>query len=207
MRKGQREDLTGKRFGRLVVIAEDHLENRQYYWLCKCDCGNLTVKSGNEMKWGKVKSCGCLRAECKPPLMQTHGMSRSKLYRIWTAMKQRCENEHDPNYFRYGGRGIAVCDEWKAFEPFEKWALSNGYVEGKYDLDRTDNDKGYCPENCRFISHKDNLRNTHRKIEVELDGEIIPLAEAAERYNQPYNRVYMRYERGWRGEDLVKNRL
>ena len=207
MRKGQREDLTGKRFGRLVVLAEDHETNYQYYWLCKCDCGNLSVKSGNEMRRGHAKSCGCLQAEYKPPIIQKHGMSRTKLYRIWTAMKQRCENEHDHNYFRYGGRGITVCSEWEAFEPFEKWALSNGYVEGKYDLDRTDNDKGYCPENCRFISHKDNLRNTHRKIEVELDGEIIPLAEAAERYNQPYNRVYMRYERGWRGEDLVKNRL
>ena len=139
-----------------------------------------------------------------PPLVVKHQMSHTKLYKIWEAMKQRCVNPNDPNFGRYGGRGIAVCDEWQEFEPFAKWANSHGYIECQCDLDRTDNDKGYCPENCRFISHKENMRNTHRKIEVELDGETMPLAEAAERYGLPYNRVYMRYQYGYRGRELVQ---
>lgn len=204
MKLGQIQDLKDKRFGRLTVL-EDHYrkENGKYYWKCVCDCGNTKYVSANNLKSGNTKSCGCLGAENKPPVHIAHGMSRSKLYHIWVAMKQRCENPNDRNFLRYGGRGICVCKEWGAFGPFMKWALSNGYVEGKTDIDRKDNDKGYSPENCRFISHKENLMNTHRKLHDVIRGEDITLSEAADKYGIHYRLIYQRYKRGKRGNDLV----
>lgn len=205
MRLGQRRDLTGQRYGMLVVIGEHHRsEKGVYYWNCQCDCGNTSVVSGGNLRCGKSKSCGCLAAKCKPPKIVKHGMSRTKLHHIWVSMKQRCTNPNDANYDRYGGRGITVCDEWQDdFVAFRDWALANGYVEGKFDLDREDNDKGYSPDNCRFISHLDNLRNTHRKLHDVIRGEDITLSEAAEKYGISYRLIYQRYKRGKRGDALV----
>lgn len=205
MRLGQRRDLTGKRYGRLTVIREHHRnEHGTYYWECVCDCGKKTVVSCSNLNSGQTKSCGCLGKECKPPIVIKHGNSRSKLYKIWHAMKQRCLNPHDANYNRYGGRGITVCDEWLTFEPFMKWAIANGYVEGELDLDREDNDKGYNPENCRFISHRDNLKNTHRKLHDVIRGEDITLSDAADKYGLKYQSIYTRYKRGKRGDELIE---
>lgn len=196
-------DITGERFGRLVAVEVDHSGPGGRYWLCQCDCGNTAVALCADLRSGTTKSCGCLAAECSPPDTTTHGMSKTKLYGVWVAMRQRCENPNDRNYARYGGRGIAVCDEWKSFEPFREWALANGYIEGKTDIDREDNDKGYSPENCRFISHKDNLRNTHRKLHDVINGEDITLSEAAEKYGISYRRIYQSYKRGKRGDALI----
>ena len=207
MKKGDRKDLTGLRFGRLTVVSEH--SNRgpgRYYWTCICDCGSTTVVEGSELKKGATKSCGCLKREQKPPVTKTHGLSKTKLYKIWVAMRQRCENPNDPNFDRYGGRGITVCGEWHRFEPFMEWALSNGYMEGKVDLDRKENDKGYSPSNCRFISHRENLRNTHRKLHDVIRGEDITLCDAAEKYGFPYACLYNRFKRGKRGDELIEPR-
>lgn len=205
MKRGERHDLTGRKYGRLTVVGEHHRSEKSgYYWTCLCDCGNTAIVSGGNLRGGSTKSCGCLSAECKPPLGTKHGMSRTKLHNIWIAMKQRCTNPNDANYDRYGGRGIQVCDEWSdSFEVFRDWALANGYVEGKTDLDREDNDKGYSPDNCRFISHRDNLRNTHRKLHDVINGEDITLSEAAEKYGISYRLIYQRYKRGKRGDALI----
>lgn len=203
MRKGNRKDLSGEKYGRLTVIREAGYRDYVYFWECACECGTVKVVNGSELKRGKVKSCGCLQKENKPPVMVRHGMARSKLYRVWVAMRQRCNNPNDQNFARYGGRGIKVAAEWDDFETFATWARNNGYVEGLVDLDREDNDKGYSPENCRFISHKDNLKNTHRKVHTVIDGVDMPLSDVAEKYGLPYNRIYMRYKSGKRGGALV----
>ena len=155
------------------------------------------------LRSGHTKSCGCYAVEFGFT-GKRHGKSRTKLYNVWVAMRQRCTNPNDPNYARYGGRGISVCEQWEQFEAFEKWALTNGYVEGEVDLDREDNDKGYTPDNCRFISHCDNLRNTHRKCHDVINGEDITLAAASEKYGISYALIYQRYKRGKRGSDLIE---
>lgn len=206
----QKIDLTGKRFGRLTVKGVSHRnEKHVYYWDCICDCGNRTVVTGNNLKSGNVRSCGCLGRECKPPIQIKHGNlkygeKREKLYNIWVAMKQRCYNPNDANYHRYGGRGITVCDEWRNdYSVFKEWCLTNGYKE-KLDLDRRDNDGNYEPSNCRFVSHKENLCNTHRKLHDVINGEDITLVAAAEKYGFTYQCLYTRYKRGKRGEELVE---
>lgn len=94
------------------------------------------------------RSCGCTK----------HSASYSKLYAVWTAMKQRCYNKNNKRYKDYGGRGIVVCDEWGLFSNFKKWAESNGYKEG-LQIDRKNNDKGYYPRNCHFVTNAENNRN------------------------------------------------
>lgn len=90
-----------------------------------------------------------------------HGMSRTRLYQCWSDMKQRCLNPNNSFYYRYGGRGIKFCDEWRDFTSFMEWALSNGYSDD-LTLDRIDNDGNYCPENCKWSTQREqSLNKTH----------------------------------------------
>ena len=85
-------------------------------------------------------------------------MAHSRLYQSWANMKHRCNNKHNRFYERYGGRGISYCSEWETFEPFMKWALSNGYTD-ELTLDRIDNDGNYCPENCKWSTQSEQASN------------------------------------------------
>ena len=89
------------------------------------------------------------------PRKGSHGMHGTKLYGQWGHMKDRCMNTNNSSYKWYGGKGITVCNEWKAFIPFYTWALANNWVSG-LTLDRIDSSKGYCPENCQWLSMAEN---------------------------------------------------
>ena len=102
--------------------------------------------------------------------MITHGKTGSKLHNLWRCMKQRCYNKNKDNYKWYGGRGISVCDEWlNNFMSFYDWAINNGYKDG-LKIDRIDVNKNYCPENCRFITQKEQCRNTRKNKYITYKG-------------------------------------
>jgi hypothetical protein len=104
-------------------------------------------------------------------------MSRTKIYKVWAAMKQRCGNENDKSYNNYGGRGITVCDEWREdFQAFYDWATANGYKEG-LQIDRVDNDGDYEPGNCQWTTKKINLRNKRQSVFIEYNNEVHTVAE------------------------------
>ena len=166
------KDLTGQRFGRLVVIERSGSNNqKRATWKCCCDCGRVTVVTSSNLLRGITKSCGCIHVENLINRFTVHGKRKSRLYEVWKNMKKRCTNPSVHNYHRYGGRGITVCDEWRNdFQAFYEWAMANGYDENapymQCTIDRIDNDSGYSPDNCRWVDAATQNRNksSNRKV-------------------------------------------
>lgn len=155
-------DITNDRYGRLLVIRETepatYSKKKIKRWICRCDCGNTVVVRQSDLRSGKTVSCGCYNKDIiNQP--KTHGKSRTKLYMVYTSIKQRCLNPNNKNYDDYGGRGIKICNEWeKDYITFEKWAIDNGYKEG-LTIDRINNDGNYEPSNCRWSDKKTQVNN------------------------------------------------
>lgn len=195
-------DLTGKKFNKLTV--EKRLNNSLGgvpIWLCKCECGNYTKVRGSNLKNGAVKSCGCLK---HLPHNAVHGMKNTRLYSLWRAMKNRCNNSNSSNYKRYGGRGIRVCDEWQnSFLSFYEWAKSNGYSD-ELSIDRIDNNGNYCPENCRWITFEEQCNNRRSNIVFEYNGEKHNLMQWCKLLDLDYKFIHNRiYKLKWDFEKAI----
>lgn len=173
------KDITNLRFGSLVAkFPVGRSTKRNVLWEFQCDCGSLYV---SEACWvvaqskkatnTKAPSCGCLNKETTKELRLTHGMSTHPLFWAWTAMVERCHNPSNPNYPKYGGKGVYVCQEWKSnSEAFIKWALNNGWEKGLHlDKDvlchRQSIPPHYSPTTCQFISSSENSRSTKKWLE------------------------------------------
>lgn len=203
-------DLTGKRFGRLTVIerAEDRVRPgyKAPMWKCKCDCGKVIITYGALLRKGLTRSCGCLAKEVSSAAHTIHGGTNERLFHRWQIILNRCKptNEHKEIYY---DRGIKVCDEWKKdYLAFKKWALENGYSP-ELTIDRIDNNKGYNPDNCRWIPEKEQHRNVRSNHIVEYNGEKMPLVVAAEIAGVRYDLAYDRIRRGWNINDALTRPL
>ena len=195
----KKEDLTGRRFGRLTVIEESGKLGKKVAWLCKCDCGNYKRVRAHHLKGGQITSCGCYQRE----QTSTHHLSYTKLYRAWASMKDRCYNTNAVEYCRYGQRGIKVCEEWRDhFESFAEWAYANGYEEG-LSIDRIDVNGNYEPSNCRWVDMKAQGRNRRSNHLLTLNGETHCVAEWSEITGIKISTLFGRIKGGWSTEDIL----
>jgi len=167
-----RMDITGKKFHSLTAVSfVDNNSTTGSRWLFRCDCGNEKIYPRNAVTHCTTKTCGCGRSKENIGSRATkHGMHKTKLYRTYYGMIQRCTNSNNTMFHLYGGRGIRVCDEWTAsFETFRDWALSNGY-EDKLSIDRIDSNGSYSPSNCRWSTTKEQAKNRRTSILIEWEG-------------------------------------
>lgn len=157
-------DLTGMTFGYLTVIKRVKNSNAgKARWLCRCKCGRKKEVVGSHLRNGCIVSCGCYSAEKTRQMRFKHGDCKSKLYSIWSNMKERCERPSCTHYIFYGAKGVKVCSEWHDFRRFKAWALENGYVENSnLSIDRINNDGNYEPENCQWIPLSENVTKRNR---------------------------------------------
>lgn len=196
-RKKITENLVGRRFTRLTVISQTF---NPVICQCICDCGKKHEVYGSRLLAGIRKSCGCYQRDRQKEVtskrMTTHGDHKAKLYKVWNAMRERCNNPKTLKYSRYGGRGIKVCDEWNNYVPFRDWSLKNGYKEG-LQIDRENNDGDYTPANCRWVTRKENMSNTSRNVWIEINGETKTITQWAEEIGIYSKLVWSRMRFGW----------
>jgi hypothetical protein len=187
-----RKDLTGQVFSRLTVMyLHDVIKNR-CIWHCVCDCGKETNVRGNKLTGNYIKSCGCLNNELRSERKKTHGLSdKIPEYRSWLGLRERCYCVTDAKYNHYGGRGIKVCDRWRY--SFENFLADMGRKPTKnHSIDRIDNDGDYCPENCRWATKTEQVRNRRVTLRVNYTGFVYPLIEICKILDFNYDTICTR---------------
>jgi len=197
-------DLTGKNFTRLTAISPDFSKKR-VHWICKCTCGNEVLVATYNLTGGVTKSCGCLKLEIFCKKITTHGQSKRKMhtetYNTWAGMRKRCNTPSCMSYKYYGGKGIKVCDRWNNFKLF--FEDMGEKPEGKYSLDRIDNNGGYSKDNCRWADAKTQCNNKRNNWMLTVDGVTQSLTSWAEHYNISPITVRSRLKLGWNTIDAL----
>lgn len=161
-------------------------------WLYLCSCGKQKEIDKYSVSSGTVRSCGCLYSRSRRSRNDYHGYAGKELYSIWQRMKRRCYNKRDNRYHCYGARGIKVCKEWRhSPEVFILWAKEHGWQLG-LTIERINNDKGYSPNNCRFATHSEQIRNTSRNVHVTVHNETLIAKDACRKYKISWEAVKYR---------------
>ena len=200
--KGAVKDITGNRYGKLTVMNFVETKKQQAYFLCRCDCGKEIIIRSNSLKMGRSKSCGCLGH----PQNIIHGdCGKTKLYKAWSAIQQRCENPKNKGYFKYGGRGIKLCQEWHDYVNFKKWAVENGYKENAgLSIDRIDNNGNYEPSNCRWTNIYVQSHNTRKNHNITYNGETKCISEWARVLDLERDIIWNKVRRGTDGAKAIE---
>ncbi len=193
-------DLTGQRFGRLVVV--ELAARRPVRWNCTCDCGNTSVVAANCLRSGNTKSCGCGQAKAgEENGWFRHGYCRTPTYQSWCNAYQRCTNTNNQKWEQYGGRGIKICERWRSFESF---LADMGEKPRGATLDRIDVDGHYEPGNCRWATQYTQQNNRSNNRRVAYQGKLYSLTELAAAFGLPYFAVRSRIQRGWTVAETIE---
>lgn len=183
------QDLAGMRFGRLLVESKSQsIRKSGALWNCVCECGKTTAVDSMKLRKGLIVSCGCFHREMTAAINRSHGLAnKSKTYRTWKEMRQRCNNPNNDKYQWYGGRGIAICSRWDSFENFH---ADMGDRPDGMTIDRIDNDKGYSPDNCRWLPQ---LEQTRRQAKNKLSAELAVKLKADRDAGMTFQEIGQKY--------------
>lgn len=199
-----RKDLVGQRFGRWAVTAYGGPGTSGATWVCVCECGTARRVNANALLAGWSQSCGCLAREINSRRV-THGHAtggkHSPTFVVWHSMRARCGNPKHPSFHNYGGRGIKVCERWESFEAFLE---DMGERPKGMTLDREDNDGDYCPQNCRWVSMKDNSNNRRNNRLLTLHGKTHTVAQWAALTGIKEGTIRARLHRGATDEEALR---
>lgn len=197
-------DLHGLKFNKLLVTRWAGNDSGRNLWECTCECGNKVISIVGELTSGRRKSCGCIKRnpDSYRKCHLTHGLTNTPEFDAWHAIKQRCHNKNNKNYYRYGGRGITVCDRW--FNSFENFINDMGKRPGpNYSIDRIDNDKGYSETNCRWATAIEQNNNKSSNRRVNYRGTTASVAEHCRRLGLNRASVKNRLHNGWTIEQAL----
>lgn len=191
-----RQDLTGKRFGKLTVLSLRSIKSCASQWMCLCECGNTTIGTTGHLNAGNKISCGCrLNGEHNI----THGMSGTPEYRAWENARDRCRNPKNRKYPLYGGRGIRMCDAW--IGSFENFISDMGCKpDASFTLDRINGDGDYTAKNCRWATPITQNNNRSINRHVSVNGARLTIAEASRATGIHHATISSRLNRGWSDE-------
>lgn len=204
MKKRMGAISSGERFGSLTILSQagiNHRRGRTYR--CRCDCGRETVASGENLRRGDAKTCGCRGNRYAPQKVgkRPADPAKLKMYEVWRRMISRCHNPKSSDFHHYGGRGIAVCSRWFDLENF----VSDMGIPAKgLELDRIDNSKDYSPDNCQWVSRTEQVRNRRVTFRVEYQGRVMAVAEVAEITGADPNLLRGRLRLGWSVEKALR---
>ena len=187
-------DLTGKRFGRLVARTFHDTISTGARWICNCDCGNTSIVTANNLRAKQTISCGCYRRETTSKRFRVHGKRWTREYNVWLCAKNRCFNPRCKTYPDYGGRGIQMCDEWK--HSFNAFLEHMGKCPEGMTLDRINNDGNYEPANCRWTTVQTQNNNQRRTRMITHNGETLPMSVWAAKLGIPYQTLQTRLHKG-----------
>lgn len=194
------EDLIGRKIGRLLVVELADAPDGKRAWHCRCECGRVTRTRQHELLSGRAQSCGCGRREKLLSRNTKHGKSRSKTYGIWASMLSRCNVQTDKGFYKYGARGIRVCERWHDFINFR---ADMGECPTGLSIDRIDNDGNYEPGNCRWATPKEQARNTRRNVFLEFDGQKRCVSDWAQRIGVAESTLRVRVRMGWSADRVL----
>jgi hypothetical protein len=198
----------GDKFGRLTL---EKPSERAYHWWCKCECGAPKEARKDHLQTGATKSCGCLLSDFIKETKLRHGGTSDgsspglkRTFGIWVQMRGRCSNPGNHAYADYGGRGIRVCPEWDDFSVFVR---DMGEAPDGLTIDRLDNDKGYSPDNCRWVTKKQQANNRRSNRLITLNGVTKTISQWAEATGLKAGTIQYRISHGWTAQDALQKEI
>lgn len=202
------KDLTGCTFGRLIVLSRSDIPKKGgiVSWKCKCICGKIKDVITGNLTSGNQVSCGCFNRERAKDSHTTHGLSRTRMYRIWAGMISRCYNPNVDHYSDYGGRGISVSDEWRNDFMIFYNDMKDTYND-TLQIDRIDVNGNYCKENCKWSTYKEQSRNRRNSVYLTVDGDRKLLVEWAEDKNLDKHLLHGRRQKGFTDKQAVFGKI
>lgn len=188
----------GKTYHGLTVV--DAFYDKYLWYKVRCEkCGEVFDRGASSVLKGTTK-CDCSKR-------RTPVGNNKRLYNIYNSMKSRCYNPKNSRYYRYGGRGIGVCEQWRVaggFQAFKMWAYATGYSDN-LTIERKDNDKDYCPENCVWATKEEQANNTSRNRYIEVNGKKMTFAQAEREFGLPTGTLNNRINKlGWDVEKAIR---